>query len=492
MQGRRRRRRARSRSGARRTSPKGGPDGGDGGKGGDIWLQADRNVASLLAFRDHPHRKAKSGTHGSGQPAPRRAAARTSSCTSPRAPSSGTTRPARSSPTWSTTATRWLAARGGRGGRGNARFLSNAAPGAELRRAGRVRRGRVAATSSCSSWPTPRSSGSPTPGKSTLISADQRGQAQDRRLPVHHARAEPRRRAVPGPRVRASPTSPASSRARPRAGARPPVPPPRRAGPRARGAARPRAGRRAQRPRSRSGPARRAAAATGPSCSTGPGSSSAPRPTSPTHRVRRPAHLRRRRTQGLDRARSAGSARSIDEARDGRARARRRSSCYRPEEEGFVVERDDDGAWRVSGRVGRAGRRGRRPHQRGGARLRAGPVPAHGRREGAAPRPARRRATSCGSARSSSSTSRGHLSVPMLAVVKIGTSSITDAVGRDRRRRAAQALRRAGRARAARATRCCSCARARSPPGCPPSGSPQRPDRHRDAAGRRRGRPAAG
>ena len=38
--------------------PEGGPDGGDGGKGGDIWIQADRNAASLLAFRDHPHRKA--------------------------------------------------------------------------------------------------------------------------------------------------------------------------------------------------------------------------------------------------------------------------------------------------------------------------------------------------------------------------------------------------------------------------------------------------
>ena len=46
--------------------PQGGPDGGDGGKGGDIWLTADRNVASLLAFRDHPHRKGESGTHGSG------------------------------------------------------------------------------------------------------------------------------------------------------------------------------------------------------------------------------------------------------------------------------------------------------------------------------------------------------------------------------------------------------------------------------------------
>src|SRR5438445_5785131 len=46
--------------------PRGGPDGGDGGKGGDVWLIADRNVASLLAFRDHPHRRAGNGTHGQG------------------------------------------------------------------------------------------------------------------------------------------------------------------------------------------------------------------------------------------------------------------------------------------------------------------------------------------------------------------------------------------------------------------------------------------
>src|SRR5260221_8149785 len=46
--------------------PKGGPDGGDGGAGGDVILQADRNTASLLSFRDHPHRRGPSGTHGSG------------------------------------------------------------------------------------------------------------------------------------------------------------------------------------------------------------------------------------------------------------------------------------------------------------------------------------------------------------------------------------------------------------------------------------------
>ena len=45
----------------------GGPDGGDGGRGGDVWMVADHNVASLLAFRDHPHRRAGSGVHGKGK-----------------------------------------------------------------------------------------------------------------------------------------------------------------------------------------------------------------------------------------------------------------------------------------------------------------------------------------------------------------------------------------------------------------------------------------
>src|SRR5688500_15860510 len=45
----------------------GGPNGGDGGKGGDIWLVADHNVSSLLAFRDHPHRRAGNGVHGQGK-----------------------------------------------------------------------------------------------------------------------------------------------------------------------------------------------------------------------------------------------------------------------------------------------------------------------------------------------------------------------------------------------------------------------------------------
>ena len=45
----------------------GGPNGGDGGDGGSVWLVADHNVASLLAFRDHPHRKAGDGVNGMGK-----------------------------------------------------------------------------------------------------------------------------------------------------------------------------------------------------------------------------------------------------------------------------------------------------------------------------------------------------------------------------------------------------------------------------------------
>src|SRR5687767_2956825 len=48
-------------------TPKGGPDGGDGGSGGDVWLVADRNMASLLAFKDHPFRRAEDGTHGTSK-----------------------------------------------------------------------------------------------------------------------------------------------------------------------------------------------------------------------------------------------------------------------------------------------------------------------------------------------------------------------------------------------------------------------------------------
>ena len=47
--------------------PFGGPDGGDGGKGGDVWLLADKNVATFRQFRYKRRFRAESGKHGSGQ-----------------------------------------------------------------------------------------------------------------------------------------------------------------------------------------------------------------------------------------------------------------------------------------------------------------------------------------------------------------------------------------------------------------------------------------
>ena len=104
--------------------PKGGPDGGDGGDGGSVWLEADRNVASLLAFRDHPHRAATSGTHGSG-------AGRHGSSGEDLVVAVPVGTVVRDHDTGEALVdldrhgTRWLAAEGGRGGRGNARFLTN-------------------------------------------------------------------------------------------------------------------------------------------------------------------------------------------------------------------------------------------------------------------------------------------------------------------------------------------------------------------------------
>lgn len=47
--------------------PRGGPDGGDGGKGGDVVLEADLHLTTLYDLRLKPHLKAKPGRHGSGK-----------------------------------------------------------------------------------------------------------------------------------------------------------------------------------------------------------------------------------------------------------------------------------------------------------------------------------------------------------------------------------------------------------------------------------------
>ncbi|MGN2640886.1 GTPase ObgE [Nocardia takedensis] len=46
--------------------PLGGPDGGNGGNGGDVILEVDSNVHTLLDFHFHPHAKAGNGKPGEG------------------------------------------------------------------------------------------------------------------------------------------------------------------------------------------------------------------------------------------------------------------------------------------------------------------------------------------------------------------------------------------------------------------------------------------
>ncbi len=46
--------------------PKGRPDGGDGGTGGDVLVRATRDVATLVDYHHRPHRSAGAGRHGEG------------------------------------------------------------------------------------------------------------------------------------------------------------------------------------------------------------------------------------------------------------------------------------------------------------------------------------------------------------------------------------------------------------------------------------------
>jgi len=47
--------------------PKGGPDGGDGGDGGNVILRADPKLSTLLDFKYHPNYHAQNAEHGKGK-----------------------------------------------------------------------------------------------------------------------------------------------------------------------------------------------------------------------------------------------------------------------------------------------------------------------------------------------------------------------------------------------------------------------------------------
>lgn len=109
--------------------PKGGPDGGDGGKGGDIVLEADRNLRTLLDFRYKQRYTAERGEHGRGKDQ----TGRDGSDCMLRVPVGTVVRSVESDELLADLTMheqRFVVAQGGRGGRGNTRFKSptNQAP----------------------------------------------------------------------------------------------------------------------------------------------------------------------------------------------------------------------------------------------------------------------------------------------------------------------------------------------------------------------------
>jgi GTP-binding protein len=103
--------------------PRGGPSGGDGGRGGDIYMVANEHVNTLLHFRFNPEHKAQRGRHGEG-----------SNCTGQEGKSINLEVPVGTVVydadsgeklyDFTHAGERFLVARGGKGGRGNARFTT--------------------------------------------------------------------------------------------------------------------------------------------------------------------------------------------------------------------------------------------------------------------------------------------------------------------------------------------------------------------------------
>ena len=104
--------------------PKGGPDGGDGGRGGSVWLRVDRHVRTLLDCRDRPLYRATNGGAGSGN----NRTGKDGADVVIGVPAGTIVRDAESRDVLADlvrVGDEFLAGRGGRGGRGNARFATS-------------------------------------------------------------------------------------------------------------------------------------------------------------------------------------------------------------------------------------------------------------------------------------------------------------------------------------------------------------------------------
>src|SRR5687767_8924347 len=108
--------------------PRGGPDGGDGGAGGSVYIVATAAKNTLIDFRYHPEFKARGGQHGQGS----NRTGHTADDLEIPVPV-GTLVYVKEAPgdeprllaDLAEEGQRVLVAKGGRGGRGNARFVSS-------------------------------------------------------------------------------------------------------------------------------------------------------------------------------------------------------------------------------------------------------------------------------------------------------------------------------------------------------------------------------
>lgn len=104
--------------------PMGGPNGGDGGRGGSIILEADEGLRTLVDFRYRRHYKADRGEHGEGKDMHGKGAEdlvlRVPAGTIIKEETTGEILA-----DMTQHGQRFTIAKGGRGGRGNARFMSN-------------------------------------------------------------------------------------------------------------------------------------------------------------------------------------------------------------------------------------------------------------------------------------------------------------------------------------------------------------------------------
>ncbi|HEX8708330.1 MAG TPA: GTPase ObgE [Pyrinomonadaceae bacterium] len=104
--------------------PRGGPSGGDGGRGGDVWIEADESLNTLLHLRYNPEHVAERGRHGEGS----KRSGHNGEDIVVRVPVGTQVYNAATGELlhdFTESGERWLAAKGGRGGFGNSHFATS-------------------------------------------------------------------------------------------------------------------------------------------------------------------------------------------------------------------------------------------------------------------------------------------------------------------------------------------------------------------------------